>query len=182
MTVKPLIPTGIMTEFGMVQDDPTTLFDEQGAQGDLTYVPGFSDMRRARDRAIAEGKSPTPLPVNLRWVRRTRANGKVTNERTVRVANRGYVPVKATDVGKVPWLTAMPAGATKLADGSIGSEDMVLMVCDGPRAGRNAAQKTLKWLEFNTDSRDAALAKAASAIPTQGTNPEVTTEPGTARQ
>ena len=173
--VKPLVPTGIVTEFGELKDVPDRLFDEQGMNSDPTYVPGFTDMRRAADIARANGKKPLPLPVNLRWVRRTRPGTDTpTNERQIWVGNRGYKPVRADQVGTVPWLTAMPAGAHKLPDGTIGNMDGQLMVCDQDRAMRNSAAKTVKWLEQNTGSAKAALEAAGLKEP--GARPEITVE------
>jgi len=47
-TVRPLVPTAIRTEFGEVLED-ASFYQIQGR--DLTYVPGYSNLRRARDLA-----------------------------------------------------------------------------------------------------------------------------------
>lgn len=167
---RPLVPTGIVTEFGEIQDDPASFRDELGMNADVTYVPGFSDLRRAADMARAEGKKPLPLPINLRWVRRTRRDGSPTNERTVIVSRAGFVPVTKADVGQ-PWLTSLPAGCQELADGSLGNADMVLMKQDAKTAGRRAAAKTVKWLENTTGNYEAALKQAGARI--EGSDPVV---------
>jgi len=48
MTVRPLVPTAIRTEFGDVLED-ASFYGIQ--QKDLTYVPGYSNLRRCRDLA-----------------------------------------------------------------------------------------------------------------------------------
>lgn len=174
---KPLIPTGVMTEFGELKDDPRTLLDHNGMDGDVTYVPGFSDMRRAHDLAKAQGTTPLPLPVNLRWVRRTKANGEPTNERSVKVGRDNYRPVQFNEVGTRDWIKGMPAGATKLPDGGIGMLDMQLMVQDAQSAAKSAVRKQMKWTELVTASKDEALRAAGARV--RGSNPEVETELGT---
>jgi len=44
--VRPVVPTAIRTEFGDVLED-ASFYDAQGR--DVTYVPGYSELRRARD-------------------------------------------------------------------------------------------------------------------------------------
>lgn len=174
---RPVVPSGIMTEFGELLDDPKTLMDEMGMNRDVTYVPGFSDLRRAADLARANGKIPEPLPVNLRWARRTRASGVPDNSRIVAHQRSGYKPVTKDDIGK-PWLTDYPAGCTVLPDGTIGNADMQLMVCDQRTAARNEAGKRLRWMELNTASQEEAIRKASSKV--KGSTVEVTTELGPA--
>lgn len=173
---RPLVPTGIMTEFGELKDDPATLFDAVGMNGDVTYVPGISDLRRAHDLAKARGETPTPLPVNVRWVRRTRVSGEPTNDRMVKVGRDGYRPVMWTEVGTKDWIKSAPAGASKLPDGGIGMLDMQLMVQDAQSAARSAVRKQLKWTELVTASKDEALRAAGARV--RGSNPEVETDLG----
>ena len=174
MNAKPIVRTGVVTEFGEVLDE-SELFDTPGGmEGDLTYVPGFSDMRRAHDLALAEGKTPTPLPVNLRWVRRQNSKGQPDTKRQVLVGNQGYTTVSAEEVGKQDWLTAFPPGSHALPDGGIGNADWVLMVADAKTAARNAVRKRVRMLERSTGSLPAALEEAGLRVP--GANPEVTRE------
>jgi hypothetical protein len=173
---RPLIPTGIMTEFGQLMDDPATLLDSSGMDGDVTYVPGISDLRRAHDLAKAAGETPIPLPVNVRWVRRTKANGEPTNERAVKVGRDNYRPVQWDEIGTKDWIKGQPAGATKLPDGGIGLLDMQLMVQDQRSAAKSAIRKQMKWTELNTASKDEALRAAGARV--RGSNPEVETELG----
>jgi hypothetical protein len=174
---KPIVQTAIVTEFGNLMDDPATFMDEMGMNRDVTYVPGFSDLRRDADLRRGQGKVPAPLPVNLRWVRRTLRDGKPTNERTVVVKGKGYRPVTKMDLQAKPdWFQALPATASILPDGSVGSADMQLMVCDQLHAQRNAAHKLLRWQELNTASEREAIERASTAL--KGSDAEVTKEPG----
>lgn len=179
MSDKPIVPSGIMTEFGVLHDDPQTLMDEMGMNRDVTYVPGFSDMRRAADFARSErgdGK-PQPLPVNLRWARRTRTNGTPTTERLIAHRRNGYEPVTQDDVGK-PWLTELPAGADVLADGTIASADGILMKCTAQRAAKNEVQKRLRWMEQNTASQTEAVKLVQESKKVKGSTVEATREVG----
>lgn len=146
---RPLVDTTIRTEFGDVLDSPE-FYDVGGADRDLTYVPGFSDMRRNRDlelAAVASGKKDrrdadlSPLPVNLRWTRTHTIKGAPDGRKQIASGNLGYKAVNKSDIGKQPWLTALPPGATVDADGTIRKGDTVLMVTDAKTAGRNVARR-----------------------------------------
>ena len=150
MAQRPLVPTMIRTEFGDVQED-ASFYDVGGADRDLTYVPGFSDMRRERDlelAAVASGKKArheakiAPLPVNCYWARTHKVGGGAPdNSKQIAHGNDGYKVVHKDDIGKQPWLKALPPGATIDADGAIRKGDSILMVTDAKTAGRNAARK-----------------------------------------
>lgn len=173
---KPIVRTGIYTEYGELLDDPASLLANQDGSADVTNVPGFSDMRRARDLAIAKKEKAPFLPVNLRWFRRTKSNGQPTNERTVIAEGKDYKPVLASQIGKEAWITGMPRGATQLPDGTIGTSDMQLMVQTASAAAKSEYRKKVKWLELNTASAKEAFEKAGQRAP--GSNPEVSTERG----
>ena len=170
---KPLVPSGIMTEFGAVLDDPSHLLDEAGQGGDLTYIPGFSDQRREYDLAVKAGEKPTPLTMNCRWVRRTKVNGNPDNRKQIQHKNTGYRAATKDDVGQA-WMTELPPSAEILPDGSIGLGDTVLMVTDAKTAGRNQLRKKLKWLDSVSATRDAAIKRAGDAV--KGSNPQVVIE------
>lgn len=149
---RPLVETRIRTEFGDVLDDPS-FYDVSGADRDLTFVPGFSDMRRARDLAQAEvaaGKIARheakidPLPVNLYWVRTVKPSGAPDSTKQLDAGLAGYKVVHKDEIGKHEWLKSAPPGCTFDADGSIRKGDVVLMVVDGKRAARNAAVRAAK--------------------------------------
>ena len=89
--LKPLVATAFRTEFGEVIEDAAFY---ENAHRDLTYVPGYSDLRRARDKKLGEisqGKLPKhtkvdTLPVRLQWVRTAKASGAMRS-RTLRMAS-----------------------------------------------------------------------------------------------
>ena len=164
MAVRPLVDTTIRTEFGDVQEDPS-FYDVSGPDRDLTWVPGFSDMRRARDlelAAVASGKKAKhearvePLPVNVRWVRHSTVRGEPDSRKQITSGNLGYATVNKAEVGKHEWLKALPPGATVAADGSIRKGDTVLMVATGAQAARNAARKAA---QTDRMQREASAAK-----------------------
>ena len=148
MAKRPLVETGIRTEFGDVLED-ASFYDVGGADRDLTYVPGFSELKRARDTALADiasGKRPRhevkvpTLPVNVRWTRTASPKGAPDGMKQISTANLGYKPANKSDIGS-EWLKALPPGAVVNADGSIQKGDTILMVADGKTAARNSARK-----------------------------------------
>lgn len=146
----PLLEANIRTEFGEVRADQL----ETGRSQDLTAVPGFTDMKIARDTEISEAfktgrkANPIPLPVNLRWFRAMKPNGDSDAVKTTGAKVKGYRAVTMEDVGKHSWLTEMPAGAVKAADGTIRLGDTMLMVADQASAARNEATKMKNMLEL----------------------------------
>lgn len=157
MAPRPLVNTVIRTEFGDVLDSPELLAREGGR--DLTYVPGFSDMRLAYDLELADVASGrkakheakfTPLPVNVRWTRATTPRGAPDGMKQIATANLGYRTATKDDIGQ-PWLTALPPGATLEADGTIRKGDCLLTVADGKTAARNAARKQVATSRLTDD-------------------------------
>ena len=154
---KPIVATTVMTEFGEVLDDGS-FYDAAGADGDLTYVPGYSDLRRERDRMVAKVRrgeakaSEVPmLPVRLHWVRSNRVSGEPDSTKQVQSSNDGYREVTVKDISPDnPWLKDMPPGAHKVAGGAIRKGDVTLMVCEAPRAARNAARVRQQTDRLNT--------------------------------
>ena len=160
--VRDLVPTGIMTEFGELLDDPTESASMGGQKLDLVYTPGFSEMRWARDKALAEvaqGKRartevPT-LPVNVRLVRRSNMAGKPDMQKQISSSNRGYRAVNKDDVGQ-PWFTRLPDGAEVLADGSVVKGDTAYMVCSKEKAARNRYENDRKTIQRLTGASERA--------------------------
>src|SRR5438045_5913951 len=91
---RPIVETRVLTEFGEVYEDANFWAAQVGT--DHSYVPGYSDMRRARDNEIAKIQTHfgatrgsdsqeasrtaalrkvTPLPVRLQWTRSMRVSG-----------------------------------------------------------------------------------------------------------
>lgn len=184
MTKRPLISTTIRTEFGDVLDDPS-FYDVSSVDRDLTYVPGFSEMRRNRDleiAAVASGQKAkheakiSPLPVNCRWVRRTTPRGSPDGRKQISSGNLGYRTVNKDQVGKADWLTALPPGATIEADGSIVKGDTVLMVADGKIAARNAARRAAQTQRMTSEAAAAAGGLLNVGARKEGVDPYVRKE------
>lgn len=143
----PLITTAPISEFG--DFDPQELADTrpQGLENDGTYVPGFSEKRVAHDRAvdqyyrgeITRSEIPT-LPVNLRWARIQRKDGKDDNVKPFSHGRKGYRFVGKSDVGS-DWLTELPGGTQWNAAGQLVNGDTALMVATARDAARNEATR-----------------------------------------
>ena len=184
MSKRPLVETTLRTEFGDVTED-ASFHDVGGADRDLTYVPGFSEMRRARDTVaadVASGKTPRhlakqlPLPVNLRWVRKTTPRGAPDAMKQISSGNMGYRAVTKDMVGKQDWLKALPPGAVVQADGTILKGDTILMVADGKDAARNAARRQSATARMTQDAAAAAGGLLQLGGRTAGTEPFVNKE------
>lgn len=176
----PLLDTTPPPEFGAVHLDPN-FADPHGANLDHTYVPGFSDLRKDRDVALAEvragarkAKDVPTLPVNLRWVRCQRSNGEPDNTKLWTAAQRGYVPVKDAQVGAEAWLKALPLGAVKDGNGMIRNGDTVLCVATAEAAGRNQARQQLRTKQRSAAAADTfAQELAKQHVAVKGTQPTV---------
>lgn len=184
MAKRPLVNTAIRTEFGDVLED-AAFHDVSGADRDLTYVPGFSEMRRERDRelaAVASGEKQRHemklknLPVNLHWVRKTTPRGAPDGLKQISTGNLGYRTVHKDQIGKVDWLTSLPPGVVIDADGSLVKGDTVLMVADGKTAARNAARRAAQTRRMTEDAQAAAGGLLAIAGKKAGVEPYVTQE------
>lgn len=180
---KPLVRTAIRTEFGDVLESEA-FHAANGPQGDFTYVPGYSDMRRERDQQLSEVaqgkrdlKDVRTLPVRLQWVRHAKYSGQPDNRKPTEFGNLHYRQVSFDEVGKADWLKEMPEGAVKGADGAIHQGDCTLMVTDAKNAARNAAA-----IRVRTDAmveRDSAAAKLMALGATKpGSDPSVEVKPG----
>jgi hypothetical protein len=143
---RPLLETGVHTEFGPMLDDPSVR--EGQTQPDFMFTPGFSDARIARDVALGElsrgAIRPQDVPVlkgNVRLVRRSKTNGTPDATKQTSSANRGYKFLTDADIGPGKIVTSVPPTATKMADGTFTVGDCVYMVCDQQQAARNAYRK-----------------------------------------
>lgn len=160
--VRPLVHTGVVTEFGPVLEDPDARTFGYDQQVDVTYTPGWSELRRQRDEQLSEaahGRRPPgkvlTLPGNVRLVRRTTVNGTPEMTSGIQHGNMGYRPITKDDVGQ-SWFTKMPGGAIALPDGSIAKGDCLYMYCPPEQAARNAAAQQQRTM----DRVGATMAKA----------------------
>lgn len=141
----PLILTQPASEFGGIVTS-VDFNDASIMDRDMSYVPGFSDLRRARDLKVAEyvnhkaQKGDIPeLPVNMRWARNQSKDGKPDSSKVYGHSTKGYRFATKDDISPTnPWLTACPPGADIGADGVIRKGDTALMVADKATAARNA--------------------------------------------
>lgn len=182
----PILNTEPPPEFGELTSSPEFL-EQSGMDGDLTYVPGFSELRLARDRAILEvmqGKRraadvPT-LPYNFRWARCQDKKGEPDNRKVVRAGNRGYKVITKDDVGEGKLLKELPAGARMTADGMVRQGDTILMVATASRVARNEFAKRART-ESATKGAEAGFAAALEAVggrPVKGASPYISKEVG----
>lgn len=147
-TIRPLVNTEPVDEFGAITEDEQ--FDNpETVAGDLTYVPGWSEMRRQRDIQIAEwrnnrrlGKDVMTLPVNVRWGRRMTVGQQPDSVKLQGHANTGYRAVTEKDKGQ-SWFTDLPPGSRVMKDGTIvnAAGDQVLLVCTAEQARKNRRRK-----------------------------------------
>lgn len=150
---RPLIVSKPVDEFGEVTADLEE-FDQTHMAADMTYVPGWSELKYQRDAALADlanGRATAvevpALPVNVRMVRRSGLNGSADGRKLMMAFNNGYKPITAKHIGQV-WFTALPPGARELEDGSIvnAAGDCQYMYCEGPRAALNKRRATERML------------------------------------
>jgi hypothetical protein len=148
-TKRPLINSEPVSEFGAAMAEDLTA--KVGQAVDYTYVPGWSELRIRRDTEMAEyaqgtrrGQDVSTLPGHLMWTSVTKGAGDTPGSpKTLMALNEGYEAVLGDQVGKVPWLTAMPPGARQLPTGEIvnAAGDAMLMFAPAPVAARNQARK-----------------------------------------
>jgi hypothetical protein len=178
---KPIVPTTIRTEFGEVLESDA-FRDQNGANGDFTYVPGYSDLRRKRDqelKEVVEGKrsekNVSRLPVRLQWVRSVRVNNTPDNRKPVEFGNQKYRNVTKDDMGK-EWFTGLPEGAVVEAGGEIRQGDCTLMVVEAENAARNAAAVQLRTNQMLKDTAAAQLMRLGETKP--GSDPSYSASKG----
>lgn len=151
--IRPLIVSKPVDEFGEVSAELLEL-DQNHVHADMTYVPGWSELKYQRDLALADlasGRGTAAevpaLPVNVRMVRRAGINGQSDGRKLMMAFNQGYKPITKAHVGQA-WFTALPPGARELEDGSIvnAAGDCQYMYCEGPRAAVNKRRATERML------------------------------------
>ncbi len=182
----PIVISTPPPEFGELKESPE-FRDMAAMNGDYTYVPGFSELRLARDQAINEvrqGKrraSEVPtLPMNFRWSRCQNKKGEPDSRKVISAGNRGYVAVTKEQVGDGKLLSALPAGARFNPAGEIQQGDTVLMVAPAERVARNEFRKRAKT-ESATKGAEAGFEAALQAVggyPSKGAGPFIQKEVG----
>lgn len=182
----PIVITEPPPEFGELKESPE-FFEASGMDRDLTYVPGFSELRFARDKAILDvmrgrkraSEVPT-LPYNFRWARSQNREGKPDTRKVIRANNRGYRAVTVGDIGEGKLLPDLPPGAEKMGDGTIRQGDTILMIADAQRVARNEFAKRART-ESATKGAEAGFAAALESVggrPMKGASPYIKKEVG----
>lgn len=132
------------------------------ANQDMTYVPGYSDKRRARDRALAEGREPIALPFRLQLVRTTTRTGRPDSASISKWRAKGYRAVQQSDLAGMG--IEMPAGGEVNADGTIQVGDTTLYMTDGPNAARLEEHWHRATEEAQSTDHAPALQKAGREV------------------
>ena len=182
----PIVVTTPPPEFGELKESPE-FHDTAAMNSDLTYVPGFSELRRTRDLAIIavrQGKLPAnqvpSLPYNFRWARNQNKKGDPDNRKVIRAGNRGYKVVTKDEVGDGKLLEDLPPGARFNAAGEIQQGDTVLMIAPAERVARNEFNKRARTVAATRGAEagfDAAL-KEVGGTPQRGASPYIQKEVG----
>lgn len=182
----PLVLTQPPPEFGELQETPE-FHDMATMNADLTYVPGFSEERYARDREINEVMKGTRRPKdvrsltnNFRWARCQNKKGEPDSRKVVRAGNRGYEAVTKEMVGAGKLIPTLPAGAVFAADGTVRQGDTQLMVATAARVARNEFNKRART-EASTRGAEAGFEAALEAVggrPVRGAGPFIQKEVG----
>jgi len=181
----PLIISEPPPEFGVLLESPEFL-DPNVMDADVTYVPGYSEARLARDRAIVEvmqgrraAKDVPTLPAKLRWERCQNKKGEADNRPVIQAGNNGYRAVTKADIGEGKIVTSMPPGAEVQVDGTIRLGDTLLMVTDAQRAARNELQQRARTASASRGA-EAGFAEALEAMggKSKGSAPFISKEVG----
>jgi hypothetical protein len=182
---KPLIQTEALSEFGDLPNS-AEFNDQTRMDRDHSYVPGFSDLRRARDLAVAEYRAgritvadlkATELPVNMRWARSHKVAGTADNTKQFAHARRGYRLVNAEEHKGTEWFKELPPGTQVAPDGSIRNGDTTLMWCSKEDAAKNQAYvRRLTHERLHGVTEDFAQKVKAAGGTFQGADPETKTD------
>jgi hypothetical protein len=108
------------------------------AEEDNSYVPGYSEQRRANEVLVSKGKDPVPIP-RLQWIPTGTWTGDAAPTRdTMQYYKLGYRFVSKDDLDR--WNFEMPPAAHVAADGTIRREDLGLAAVDWDTHQANAAK------------------------------------------
>jgi hypothetical protein len=106
------------------------------AEPDLTFVPGYSNVRRQIDSEMGRGLEPTVgLNHRMQWVRVEKSNGNPLRTNVMQFKGQRYQ--RAT----LEWLKAngydMPPAGDLTPDGGIRNGDCELFYCSAAQAAQN---------------------------------------------
>jgi hypothetical protein len=153
---RPLVRTETRAHLGETRES-AEFNDMDGAAQDLTYIPGYSDLRRQRDRDMQAGRKPKPLPFRLQLVRVKNVAGAPDSRMGAWWRAQGYREVLASDMEGMG--ITMPIGGMTSAEGYVDVGDTRLFVCDAQRAARNEQD----WRRATDDMQVTSSAPALQA-------------------
>ena len=125
----------------------------ESAQRDIFYIPGYSDVRHARELAIRNGESPPPMPFRLQWVRAENTQG-VDRRKISEWKSKGYQVLsweQAAELG----LDIPSTPADKGPGGEVRNGDQVLMYAPKAVAAANYA----RWQQDTQGQHDALVTR-----------------------
>ena len=147
MATRPLISAKNRDAVAGSVRESTNFYEEAGQ--DLTYVPGYSNVRRRMDEDIAKGRVPSDrLTVRMQYVTVQRPNGKPDMQKVSQYRGLGY---QFVDFDNPPEGITIPTPAFRTADGHVQVGDAVLMYCDAATARRHESQGRSAIEERTTD-------------------------------
>ena len=154
--------------FGNVKIEATALEDIERFEADgfdNSYVPGYSEQRRANEIRVRDGHKPIPLD-RLYWSRVARVDGSNVDYRdAVGVSRLGYRACTVEDLRDRGW--GMPPGAHVAADGLIRREDTALAIVDYARAEKNRQKQREINDEFEGKHYETHMASDAVKVSTE---------------
>ena len=137
-TKRPLIVAGERAFKGETRE-AATFYDPMVAQ-DYTFVPGYSDKRRANDERMRKGLAPVPMPYRFQLVPVTTPAGRPDGRRIAEWSMKGYRKVSKADIESGSLGITMPPAAIITADGAVRIGDSDLMYCGADNAAREEAR------------------------------------------
>lgn len=106
---------------------------------DRSYVPGYSEARRANEWAVRDGKKPIPMD-RLQWIRIGHTDGREIGDRDMlEWALNGYQFITESELKSRGW--GMPPTAFVDSQGRIRREDLALAFVDEAQARKNVERR-----------------------------------------
>jgi len=101
---------------------------------DSSYIEGYGDVRRNRERAIRDGENPPPLRHRLHIARAKSLDGQRPDGRRLQhwVSKKGYSPLKWDEAIKLGYRVDKNPAYTKGEDGTVYHANGMLMIA-GPK-------------------------------------------------
>ena len=152
MAKDPLISAADRSPFGAAQESP----DFYNYGQDVTYVGGYSDVRRQNAERLRNHEKPVPVKYRLHWARSMTPGGKPDGRDLASHRAQGYDFVTKDNLATL-GLDAPASGQVDPATGRYTCGDTVLMYCTREVAARNE-----NVLRRATEDRSTAEATGSS--------------------